>query len=158
MRRHSATTASTFSYCSLPSSVTLYGSEARSITAAICASRSMSASALAADLELEITVAIGGNHLFQAFRQAVVEALAFRVGVGDGVDKAHRMTGEDRVGWFGAGEKLVEIEAGKVGVSAVSMPSLLSRTNAAAETPSSRPSASMMARSIKAVPNDAANH
>ena len=42
---------------------------------AIGASRARSARDVAADLELEIAVAVGGDHFLQRFRQAVVHAL-----------------------------------------------------------------------------------
>ena len=70
--------------------------------------------ALAAYLELEVNMAIGGDDLFQALRQPVVQALALCVSARDGVDKTNGVARENRIGRFQAGEKSVEVEAGKV--------------------------------------------
>ena len=69
----------------------------------------------ARDLELEIAVAVGRDHLLQALRQAVVEPLAGEFRLRQRVDQTDGVAREDRRRRRKAREERVEIEAGEVG-------------------------------------------
>ena len=51
-----------------------------------------------ADLQLEIAVAVSRDNLFQTLRQAVVDALAFRLGARERIDQADGVARVNRCG------------------------------------------------------------
>ena len=109
----------------------------------------------AADLELEIAVAVGGDHLLQALRQAVVQPLARRLGLRQRIDQPDGVAHEDRRRRRKLGEECLEIEAREVGRGRGREAEPVGAHQLEHRARSSRPSASMIARSISASPNEA---
>ena len=67
---------------------------------------------IAADLKLEIAVAVGGHHLFQRFRQSVADLAGM---TGDDVDQPNRVPCGDCFGGRELREKAGRIEAREIG-------------------------------------------
>src|SRR5205823_9427928 len=68
---------------------------------------------IAAELELEVTVAISGDDLLERLRQAIAGSLT-RVVRFDRVKHAYRMPRRDAVCGHEAGKKAIEIDASEV--------------------------------------------
>ena len=117
----------------------------------------MSASILPADLELVIAVAVGRDDFFEAFRQVRRRCrLPIGLGARQRIDQPDGVARMDRRRRREAAEQLAEIEALRDPSQSRRRAQAGSRcASANTEAPSSRPSASMMARSISARPNDA---
>ncbi len=69
---------------------------------------------VAAELDLEIAIAVRGDHLFERRRQAVVRALRIVAGV-ERIEDADRVPRGDRRSRFQAAQKSVEVEPGEIG-------------------------------------------
>jgi len=72
---------------------------------------------VAAELDLEIAIAVRGDHLFQRRRLAVVRTLHIVAGI-ERVEHADRMPRGDRRSRLQAAQKSVEVEPGQIGSQA----------------------------------------
>ena len=111
--------------------------------------------AVAADLELEAALAVGGDHFLERLGQAVADARARRlVGGDDRVDQPDRVPGGDAAHRLEVGEEGGEVEGAQVGNQRMRAPCRRGCCASPSRSwrPTIRQTASITARSSRALP------